>query len=469
MTRTSGRVLIGSVLLLFAMVTAAGAVDCGDTIVADVTLVGADGITTTICPGDGLIIDGDGITVDLSGFTIRGSGGGTGIKILAGSDNVILQNGQITGFAKGIGGTMVCTLPDPQDCKIENVTVTGNDVGVDLLGTRATLDTVKAVANTGDGILVNGSSNRVVDHVLATGNGGHGIVLIGNGALVENSLATGNGGDGIRVQGDLGTVLNNDMYTNGGDGLAVIGNRNLVKKNDGGDKGKGNVGDGIRVTGGGNTVRENRLYANGGYGIEVTGGTAAIANILLKNLVGDRGRGNALHGIFVHLDKGNGTPDPVEIQGNVVKSSGQSGIVVKTSPAGVASAETIGNVTPASTTVVIGVLPTTLGFTASGQAVLGGVDTFAYSGVNAFGFTGVLAIDANFPAGTEVTQAAAGSPSQTTGHELKGNQSGGSGDLRNALCQYDVESGNFNARSNKANGVLVKPDIDGAAFPTGCL
>jgi parallel beta-helix repeat protein len=476
MIRNSARALTLCLLFMLTQIGGAEAAnctpgsgcDCGDTITTTGSLSG-DPVTTAICPGDGLLIDGTDINVDLSGYTIRGSGGGTGIKILGTARNVVVHNADVTGFATGVGGTLICTTTEARDCRITDMTVIGNGVGIDLAGSHATIDTVNAIENAGDGIRVTGSFNRVVDHAVATRNIGNGIVIAGDSGLVEDSQALGNIGDGIHVQGDANTVLNNDAFGNSSHGIAATGNRNLVRKNDAGDKSKGNFLDGIRIIGGGNVIRENRVYANLQHGIEVSGGTAASANVLLKNTVGDRGRGNAKNGIFVHTDTGNGTPNAVEIEGNVVKSSGQSGIVVKTSPADTAVATTIGDVSATSTTVVIGVNPTTLGFTSSGLAVLGGVDTFAYSNVNQFAFTGVLAIDHAFPAGTEVTQLPAGGQNQTTGHELKSNQSGGSGDLRNALCQYDVEPGNFNSRSNKANGVVITPDVDGAPFPTGCL
>ncbi len=56
-----------------------------------------------------------------------------------------------------------------------------------------------------------------------------------------------------------------------------------------------------------------------------------------------------------------------------------------------------------------------------------------------------------------------------TGHELKGNVSGGTGDLDNGDCEFlSVAAGNWNATGNKANGITI-PGRDGDPFPTGCL
>jgi hypothetical protein len=54
-----------------------------------------------------------------------------------------------------------------------------------------------------------------------------------------------------------------------------------------------------------------------------------------------------------------------------------------------------------------------------------------------------------------------------TGHRLRNNASGGSGNEVNLACQYNVSGGNFNATGNTLNGVLI-PGADGSPFPTGC-
>jgi hypothetical protein len=54
------------------------------------------------------------------------------------------------------------------------------------------------------------------------------------------------------------------------------------------------------------------------------------------------------------------------------------------------------------------------------------------------------------------------------GHELRGNSSGGAGELDNRDCEFLVAAGNLNATGNRANGSTI-PGRDGDPFPTTCL
>lgn len=69
---------------------------------------------------------------------------------------------------------------------------------------------------------------------------------------------------------------------------------------------------------------------------------------------------------------------------------------------------TTGSVNTGSTSVPIGANPTTLGFASSGTAHLGGgsgaLDAFAYTGVDATGFTGVTGISQTWASGTKVVK-----------------------------------------------------------------
>ena len=60
----------------------------------------------------------------------------------------------------------------------------------------------------------------------------------------------------------------------------------------------------------------------------MSGDTSTGPNLLLKNSVGDRGKGNGRNGIYIHDDSGNGKPDPVELDSNVLKSNGENGILI---------------------------------------------------------------------------------------------------------------------------------------------
>jgi hypothetical protein len=230
----------------------------------------------------------------------------------------------------------------------------------------------------------------------------------GNGRYVRNAYARDNAigywftGDGntllngvtersavaaVRFEGSSNSLIGNKAVTSQGVGFEIIGDHNLLKQDRSGDRGDENGGDGIRVIGAGNVLQENQVFANGGHGIDISGGTAADPNVIRRNSVGDRGKGNAGHGIFVHDSAGNGLANPLEIEQNTTRSNGLHGMFI--------------------------------------------ADT-------------------------------------ATGHELKGNVSGGSSDLDNRGCEFLVAAGNWNATGNKANGITI-PGRDGDPFPTGCL
>ena len=76
---------------------------CGDTVTADRTLLcGSDPVTTTVCPGDGLIIS-DGVTLDLGGCTIAGnSRDHTDVGIVVAGEHITVTNGRVTNFGFGV-------------------------------------------------------------------------------------------------------------------------------------------------------------------------------------------------------------------------------------------------------------------------------------------------------------------------------------------------------------------------------
>ena len=193
---------------------------------------------------------------------------------------------------------------------------------------------------------------------------------------------------GVLVAGDGNTVKDTRVTESGSHGIEVTGDNNALLKNLVGDRNKGNGGAGITLQGVGNLVQENKVYASGADGIMVTGGTAASPNIIRQNVAGDKLRGNGGNGIHILGDIGNGAPNALEIEKNTVRANTLNGILV-----------------------------------------------------------------------------AAGA----TGHELKGNVGGDtSPELNNGDCEFLVAAGNLNATGNKANGVTI-PGADGTAFPTTCI
>lgn len=141
---------------------------------------------------NGIVVQARDVTIDLNGFGILGPATGivaNGVRVETGSDNFELRNGTIQSFA-GYG-----------------VFVSG---GVPLL--------------------------RIID-VRALDNANTGLLIQGDGALVQGCTAARNGGAGIRgFPGSL--VLGNVAYDNDGVGLLlndVAWGSNILYANNGGN------------------------------------------------------------------------------------------------------------------------------------------------------------------------------------------------------------------------------------------
>ena len=198
------------------------------------------------------------------------------------------------------------------------------------------------------GIVVENSSNPplplgvVNNSILGNNifdNDGTGIVVAGDQNVIAGNrageLGKGNGANGISVTGDRNKIGDtNAVFANNLNGIVVTGNENTIQKNNIGDKDKGNGRVGLQVVGAQNRLSENKVFANLEDGIEVSGGTAAGPNLLLKNSVGDRGKGNVRNGIYIHDDSGSGISDPVELDSNVLRSNGENGILIAGAGAG---------------------------------------------------------------------------------------------------------------------------------------
>jgi hypothetical protein len=160
-----------------------------------------------------------------------------------------------------------------------------------------------------------------------TGANAVGVKIAGTRNTMHNGNAVGNSGVGVLVTGDHNAVKSTDSMENGGTGIQVVGNNNLIYQTDVGERNAGNGGDGISVSGAGNQLLENDVYGNSGDGIETHGGAAGAPNVLKKNKVGDRNKGNLGFGILAEADDaGNGGANPIELEENTVKANGLDGI-----------------------------------------------------------------------------------------------------------------------------------------------
>lgn len=321
--------------------------------------------TATDSNGDGYIIVGavNGGNGEPNGFTVQ---------------RVVVDRVYLLPF--GLFGCSLTLLdPAPSD-GLPTIHVTANAASPDLFA----MD-LHGAGSPVAGWLVEGSG-RYIRNAYARGNA-IGYWFIGDNNTLRNGSADDNTATGVLFEGNGNTITGHRIATNKGHGIQVIGDHNVIKQNGVGDRGIGNSGVGIHVSGVGNLLQENQIYSNGSHGIDISGGSAASPNIIRRNSVGDRGRGNQGHGIFVHDASGNGLANPLELEQNTTRANGLHGIVI---------AET------------------------------------------------------------------------ATGHELKGNISGGTADLNNGDCEFLVAAGNINATGNRANGFTI-PGRDGDPFPAACL
>jgi parallel beta-helix repeat protein len=176
--------MIAAVGAITGTVPSAWAVNCGDTILVSTTLT-----ESLNCPtGDGLIIGASGVELDLDRHTITGGGvnGTAGIRILNNLNSLIVRNGSVRNFFRGIDGTN-SQVTDSEFCEL------------------------KVSGNKEDGIKVDGSNNLICDNK-ADKNGRHGINVVGGSNTILDNSASDNAQVQIKVQGSA-SVEGNNMKT----------------------------------------------------------------------------------------------------------------------------------------------------------------------------------------------------------------------------------------------------------------
>jgi parallel beta-helix repeat protein len=252
--------------------------------VADRTLVcGVDPVTTTICTGDGLIMNTHNVTLNLNFCTIRGDSGDAGITFAA--DNVVVRNGRITGFGSGVEGmTSGSSL------------ITGLNIHENLIG-------VFIVAN---GAQVKNNLVRLSD--------GLGMVVLGPGNTVSGNRFEDNGDVGVFVSGMMNTVTGNFAQRNAGNGFEIQGPA-TVKQN----RANYNGLEGFQIFGIGSAVTLNEALANGTDGFTVSA--------ITSNFDRNRSDYNGRFGIRdVTMGAGNNTYTANRCTGNEDGPSSPSGL-----------------------------------------------------------------------------------------------------------------------------------------------
>lgn len=289
MTRLGRAGLVGTVFLTAATFSgvahaaAAPSLQCGQVVTASVTLTADLGP----CSSNGIVVGASGIVVNLNGHKVFGTpnpGDGAGV-LIQGRTGVIVEHGTITAFDAGVD------IVNGQSNVVTGITATGN---IGSSGNPNVPDTLL-----GDGILIEGSSNNLIEDNTTTNNGpysGIGVIsepdsdhqfpgapsasnkIIANKVTGNISCRFGNfcDNDGIRLEPGVGPgnqVLNNTVNGNGLDGISLFADTdaNTVIGNTVDSNGfHGAVpGDGLRVFSSRNTFLANTADNNAAGGVSV--------------------------------------------------------------------------------------------------------------------------------------------------------------------------------------------------------
>jgi parallel beta-helix repeat protein len=198
--------------------------------------------------GDAITILSHDVTIDLMGYSIVGDG--TGFGIGRGGTlfyrNIVIRNGTVRGFYRGIH------LGDTWGSQVINM---------------------RTIDNTTQGIVTYRFS--IVKNCISLGNDLDGM-HIGSDSVVEGNIASNNGQNGFNIQ-PSSTVSNNTAALNDDHGFK-FNYRSTVLNN----TATQNDGDGFHI-GIGSTVIGNNAFVNGGNGIWVNSGSMVKNNTASRN------------------------------------------------------------------------------------------------------------------------------------------------------------------------------------------
>jgi hypothetical protein len=240
---------------------AAAQVACGATITTDTTLTPGDPIATAACKTNGISIGGAGVTLDCGGLTIKGSGGGTGIRLVSRAESVTIQNCVVEGFQKGLhlpgignnflanvvaqGNKSAGVVANSDFNLFLGVVARGNGIGFQLSGTGNALDGAIALENAKAGFSIKGAEQDI-QNSMAIGNGAQGFSANIKSSLLFNNSAMDNRGAGFDIKGGTINLPNdysdNKAFANGRNGLVVAGKNPDANFDSGGNVGLANTG-----------------------------------------------------------------------------------------------------------------------------------------------------------------------------------------------------------------------------------
>jgi parallel beta-helix repeat protein len=260
---------------------------CGAVVSEDVTLAAS----LTDC-ATGLVVGADNITIDLNGYAIKGLGTTSGVGVQATDrTGVTVKNGKITDFAEGV------SLFNSSNSTIEGLVIRRTHTGIRVTRSDNSVDANQILDNkvreSVDGVVVAGTSSRIVGNILSDleGNGilctfssqveiegnravrgrvGIGLFMCG-GSVTEN-VASDNVSGGIVRTRSNGATVRNVAKRNGGNGLLIDESHGLIL----GNVANSNAGNGLWILDAGPdhgplyTVTANTANRNGELGIMTT-------------------------------------------------------------------------------------------------------------------------------------------------------------------------------------------------------
>ncbi len=239
----------------------------------------------TVAANDtGITINQEKVTLDLNGFHMTGGNGSTGIVV---QDNpfsgpitdVVIMNGSVHD-----SGTAGIWLQGGNNVVIDFVVAAGNGIGfLDDGATNVTFKDSIASNSTSHGFEIVGN-NHDFAHVAATGNGGRGLLVLGNTVTIHNSHFENNGTQAATSGGILLDSVTNfcleqsTINRNAGDGISMVGttNKGTIKNcciNGNLDSATpSGIGNGISAAGTTNsvTICQNTIEGNASIGITLS-------------------------------------------------------------------------------------------------------------------------------------------------------------------------------------------------------
>jgi parallel beta-helix repeat protein len=182
--------------------------------------------------GNAITISANNVTLNLKGHFLLGPQSGAGVSngvYVGAQQNVIVENGTITGFWNGV------LLQGSAFSTVSGIAARGNTfIGILVTsGHNNTLSGCNVSRNPQVGILCYGAVGTIANNT-ANSNGGPGIFVGGTLILVQGNTANSNGSVGIYVGfsgATSNTVRGNTVEFNGGEGILVAGSQNTIESN----------------------------------------------------------------------------------------------------------------------------------------------------------------------------------------------------------------------------------------------